>query len=138
MAFHNTNDLAIIPVDDKDEPFLLVKVLQRRPGHVNGHLVQIFGNTQGKLAGPYLPGWLQVDRAKQGKVAKMRGETRHLKHYFKPKRTNANHNPYTNDTRNLCVFDSNFADLRVSLNDAQRLDPALTAALKAHPLVPWN
>jgi transposase InsO family protein len=135
-TFHNAEDVAIIPVDDKDEPFLVVKILRRRPGHAKGHLVQIFGNTQGKREGPYLPGWLQPDKGKSGKLGT--GTAKRWKHYFKATRNNANHNPYTNDTRTLCVFDSNFADIRVSLTNTQCLDSALTAALKAHPLVPWH
>lgn len=107
LANHLEGDLMIIR-SGNDGPFWVVKLLERRPTHPNGHLVQYFGNYDNKIADVYLPGWLES--AKQAKSDIPR-------HYYRATPTAHNHKPFTSDSTNTTITDADVLDIEVTLTE---------------------
>ena len=99
---HEVGDLVAVPVDDADEPFLIGRLVQKRPKSRFGHLVQWLGNPKGDPNGTYLPGWVQP---------------KPRLHYFRKGKQHATHELYTNDTRRMRVGDEMFMPIRVELQN---------------------
>ena len=115
-----------------NDPFLVGRVLQVRPKHENGYLVQWFGNIKGDPEGPQLPGWVQPDKSKGAK----KGDT---KHYFAERRTTSGHKAYTNDVGNTIVTDDVIVKVRAfELQEDSTLPEWTLDDLAARPEIEWE
>jgi exodeoxyribonuclease III len=123
--YHDEGELVIVPYQMEsgdDQPFEVGKILQRRPNHEFGHLVQWFGNNKMDVHGKWKLGWLQANKKKRGDV----------KHYFRPARTHTSHLPYTNETTSTVVTDANTLPIRpFELTDKHEIPLGLLKELSA-------
>ena len=120
---HLEGDLMIIRAGD--DPFWVVKLIERRPHHPNGHLVQFFENTRQIIADVYLPGWLDPKHTP-------------VKYYYRATPTHHQHAPFTNDTSNTPIFDRDIMDIDVTLTDNNHLTAEVLQAIRDHPLIQWG
>jgi hypothetical protein len=119
-------DLILIPMKGQPkEPFTVVKLLERRPDHAHGHLVQWYGNNDSTFPGKWLPGWLSP--SEHGLPTE----------YYRAK-PRSNHKPYTNDTSSTVITDEQFLPIAVQLTHHQELSRPVLEALADDPDVDWN
>jgi hypothetical protein len=123
LCDHMVGDLMIIRAGD--DPFWVVRLLERRPHHVNGHLVQFYENTQQIIADVYLPGWLDPNHKPP-------------KYYYRATPTHHQHAPFTNDTTNTPIGDSDIMDIEVTLDNKNHLKDSVLQAIRSHPLIQWG
>ena len=119
--------LILIPMTGQPkEKFTVVELLKRRPHHVNGHLVQWYGNNDHKFPERWLPGWLEP--AKNGLPTE----------YYRASRHTKTHKPYTNDTSSTVITDEQFLPIEAKLNNHQELSRPVLEALADSPSVSWT
>jgi len=120
------DELVLIPMTGQPkETFTVVKILERRPNHANGHLVQWYGNNAHNFPDRWLPGWLSP--SPKGLPTE----------YYQAK-PRSNHKPYTNDTSTTVITDEQFLPIPVQLNNHDELSRPVLEALADSPDVAWN
>lgn len=110
-----------------DDPFWIARILELRPSHERGHLVQWFGNSKTNVRGTQQPGWVSKDKS---------GVTHH---YFRSRPTHSSHRLYTNDYTNTVVDE--YCILRIppiKLTRQNKIPKETLLQLSSNPDVSWT
>ena len=127
----DVGQLVLTPVvGDITEKFSVARLLQRRPDHPNGHLIQWFGNNRGKFPGPWHPCWLEP--------AKPHARSPLPTQYYRNRPSRREHLPYTNDTSSTKITDENFLPYVVALDSHQFLTRPVLEALAQDNSISWG